>query len=56
MAIPSLHGPLEAMYTAFGQSRLLGQTPHTLRAVFTKTLENLKAFVPKSHVGQLSEG
>src|SRR5215510_9389430 len=43
------------MHTAFGQPRLLGQLAHTLGGVVTKTLENLAAFVPKSHVGRLSE-
>jgi len=56
MGPSSLHGLLETMDTAFGQARLLGQTPHTLRAVLTKTLENLLAFLPKSHVGLFSEG
>jgi hypothetical protein len=56
MATSSRHGLLETMHTAFGQACLLGQTPHTLLAMSTKTLANLKTFVPKSHVGQLSEG
>ena len=45
MATAPLHGPLETMHTAFGTSRLVGQTSHTLRAVVTKTLENAQAFV-----------
>jgi hypothetical protein len=39
-----------------GQPRLLGNTAHTLPAILTKTLENSEAFLPKSHVGRLSEG
>ena len=56
MATSALPGLLETMHTAFGQARLLGQTPHTLLAVITQTLDNLKAFIPKSPVGRLSEG
>ena len=36
--------------------RELSNAAHTLPAVVTKTLENPYAFLPKSHVGQLSEG
>jgi hypothetical protein len=46
---------LETMHTAFGTPRLLSNPSHTLRAVVTKTVENLQAFGPQSHVGQFSE-
>jgi hypothetical protein len=56
MATAPLYGPLETMHTAFGQSRLVGKTSHTLLAVVTKTFDNAKTSVPKSHVGLCSEG
>jgi hypothetical protein len=51
MAVSPLHGLLETMHTAFGKPCLVGKASHTLRAVVTKTLENEKTSVPKSHVG-----
>jgi hypothetical protein len=56
MAPLALHGLLETMDTAFGQARVLGQTPHTLLTMLTKTLANLQAFIPKSHGGRLAKG
>jgi len=56
MATAPLHGPLETMHTAFGKPRLVGNTSHTLLAVVTKTFDNAKTSVPKSHVGLSSEG
>ena len=56
MAPTALPGLLETMHTAFGQARLLGQLANALLATVTQTLDNLKAFIPKSHVGRLSEG
>jgi len=56
MAISPLHGLLETMHTAFGKPRLLGKTSNTLLAVVKKTVDDPKAFVPKSHVGLFSEG
>src|SRR5256712_12521748 len=47
---------LETMHTAFGKPRLLGNPSHTLFAVVTQTIENLKTFGPYSHVGLSSEG
>jgi hypothetical protein len=44
------------MYTAFRKPSPLGNMAHALFGVITKTLENLSAFVPKSHVGLFSEG
>src|SRR6266436_1355011 len=59
MAPSTRHGLLETMHTAFGQARLLGQTPHTLLAVLTKTLENPGKFhgprkVDNSFLGRAS--
>jgi hypothetical protein len=51
MAIAPLHGLLETMHTAFGKPCLLGKTSNTLGGGITKTVDNAKAFVPKSHVG-----
>jgi hypothetical protein len=44
------------MDTALGKAGLLGKVANTLLPVLTKTLENAKTSVPKSHVGRLSEG
>src|SRR5262245_8061899 len=52
-ALPSL---CKTMHATLGQTRLLGHAAHALPAVVTKTLENPDAFLPKSHVGRLSEG
>jgi hypothetical protein len=56
MDTPALHGLLEMVHTALGQPGLLGHASYALPAVVTKTLENQKAFVPKSHVGLCSGG
>ena len=56
MDVPALHGLGETMHATLGQPRLLRHAAHTLPTVVTKTLENLEAFLPKSHVGRLSEG
>jgi hypothetical protein len=56
MAIAALHGLRETMHAAFGQACPLGEVAYALAAVLTKTFENLKTFVPKSHVGLCSEG
>ena len=50
MAVPALHRLRVTMDTALGKPGLMGKLPNTLLAVFTKTGENPKAFVPKSPV------
>ena len=55
-AVAAFHRQLETMYTAFGAPRLGSEVSHALAAVLTKPLENPQAFLPKSHVGQGSEG
>jgi len=55
MATAPRHGPLETMHAAFRNPRLVGNTSHTLLAVVTKTFDNAKTSVPKSHVGLFSE-
>ena len=54
-AIAALHRLLKTMHTTFGKPCLLGKVSNTLCSVLTKTIENPKAFVPKSHVGLFSE-
>jgi hypothetical protein len=44
------------MPAAFGQAGLLGHAAHALGGLVTKTVENLEAFVPKSHVDRFSAG
>jgi len=39
------------MHAALGKPRLMGQVSNALGGIVTQTLENLQAFVPKSHVG-----
>src|SRR5437763_6919475 len=56
MDVPVLHGLLETMHAALGQSRLLGDASHALSPIVTEALENPQAFVPKSHVGLFSGG
>src|SRR4051794_7379675 len=56
MDAPARDGLRKTMHTTLRQPRLLGNTAHTLRAILTQTRENLEAFLPKSHVGRLSEG
>src|SRR5262249_48017590 len=56
VAVAALHRLLKTMHTAFGKPCLLGKLSHALCGVLTKTIENPKAFVPKSHVGLFSEG
>src|SRR5262249_25056722 len=51
MDVPTLHRLLETLHATLGKTRLLGNTPHALGPIVTKTLENPQAFVPKSHVG-----
>jgi NAD(P)-dependent dehydrogenase (short-subunit alcohol dehydrogenase family) len=40
----------------FANAGLLGNASYALPVVITKTLENQKAFIPKSHVGLFSGG
>src|SRR5713226_5492272 len=54
VAISAFHRLFEPMHAALGKPSVLGNAPHTLPAVVTKTLENSKAFHPKSHVGRSS--
>jgi hypothetical protein len=56
MHVPVLHGVLEAMHAALGETRLLGKASHALSAVITKALANLKTFVPQAHIGLFSAG
>src|SRR5262249_29416935 len=56
MGVPVLHGLLETVHAALGQSRLLCDVSHALSTVVTEALENPQAFVPKSHVGLFSGG
>src|SRR5215510_9459381 len=56
MDTPARDGLRQTMHTTLRQARLLSNTAHTLLAMLTQTLENLKTFLPKSHVGRLSEG
>jgi hypothetical protein len=51
MDIPTHYGLRETMRTALGQSRVLGNVAHTLRARLTKIVENPNTLFPKSHVG-----
>ena len=52
-ALDSLH---ETMHAALGQAGLQGKASHALGGIVTKTVENLSAYVPKSHVDLCSEG
>ena len=55
MAIAALHGLRETMHATFGKAGLHGNTSHALGSIVTKTVENLQAFIPKSHVGLYPE-
>ena len=56
MAMSARHRLCEAIHTAFGKPGLMGQLPNALPAVLEKKLEKPMAFIPKSHLGQSSEG
>src|SRR5215470_4826579 len=56
VAVSACHRLCLTLDAAFGQSSALGKTSNALRAVFTNGVANPQAFVPKSHVGRLSEG
>ena len=56
MAVTALQRLLEAMHAALGKPGPLRHAPNALLTVVTKTLENAKTFVTKSHVGLFSAG
>jgi hypothetical protein len=43
------------MYAALGKPGALGNLTNALRRIVTKSVENPKAFGPKSHVGWSSD-
>ena len=56
VTVAALYRLLQTMYAALGQAGLQGKASHALSGIVTKTVENLAAFVPQSHVGLCSEG
>ncbi len=56
MDVSALHRLLVTIHTALGKAGLMDHVSNALLTVFTQTLDNLKTFDPKSHVGQSSEG
>jgi hypothetical protein len=56
MSVSTFHCLEVTMHAAFGKSGLLGKASNALVAICTNRVDNLKTFVPKSHVGRSSDG
>jgi hypothetical protein len=54
-AISAFYRLFEPMYAALGKPGALGNLTNALRRIVTKSVENPKAFGPKSHVGWSSD-
>ena len=55
VAVSAFHGLFETMHAALGKPGALGNLTNALRRVVTKSVENPKAFGPKSPVGWSSD-